>query len=414
MQSSTLVQGSPASALVFGEYPWPVASAIAEALQATLPTTTAPSPSPAVSFGTPPRTATTTELTQAEVDRLAAIRLRNAAQIEAFFQRGGQAGFIDWYNAGLAHSAPFSARGAIATSRLVRDRFTAFWNQIRTAFDRDEISALEFAAFTAISINETGGNLWAHPESSGRGGGGRTDSRGRHPGLAYFFDRIELRPGRFKASYNQLSGGRTAGSLFDDAEYIAAHGSLAGANRLARHGSDFGGAWSGSQYPQADFGTGEDPAVNGFIMQADFYKFRGRGVIQTTGRSSYKRVVDFIKGYGGSNAVLGDFCRRWASLSSDIACTRSRTEDWDRIFEQSEMLAKGLALHAGTRNDYRRMSTTATLLMNMPTPTPSSRNPSGQTGSIYTMGRRISGSSAYGRGVYRDRVLALLHGMLTL
>lgn len=360
-------------------------------------------------FGAPPRTAVTTDLTQSEVDSLAAIRFRSAADVDALFSRAGHTSFIDWYNAGLAHSAPFRARGAIGTSRLVRDRFTQFWNQISTAFDRSEITALDFAAFTAISINETGGNLWAHPE---RGGGGREDSRGRHRGLAYFFDRIEMRPGRFKASYNQLRGGRTAGSLFNDADFIDAHGTLPGAARLANHGSDFGNAWNGSYYPISEFSSDEDPAVNGFIMQADFNKFRGRGVIQTTGRASYKRAVDFIKGYRGGNTVLADYARRWATYTTDVACTRSRTEDWDRIFEQSEMLAKGLSLHAGTRDDYRRMSTTAATLAHVPAE--SAGNARGTTGSIYAMGRRISGSRAYGAGVYRQRVLALLHGFLTL
>src|SRR6185369_3421832 len=133
-QSSTMVRGTPASALVFGEYPWPVANAIAEALQAVPPTTTAPRPT----VTAPPRTAVTADLTQPEVSQLAAVRFRNAADIDTFFRRSGQAGFIDWYNAGLAHSTPFSARGAIGTSQLVRDRFTAFWNQVQAAFDRAE------------------------------------------------------------------------------------------------------------------------------------------------------------------------------------------------------------------------------------------------------------------------------------
>lgn len=413
MQSSTLLRATPASALVFGESAWPetISRQMSPGTVAPAAPTAPPRPSiaPAPTVATPSRTAITANLAQADVDRLAAIRLRNAADIEAFFRRGGQAGFIDWYNAGLAHSAPFRARGAIDTRQAVRDRFTTFWNQVPTAFDRPEINALDFCAFTAICINEVRGNLWANPETSGRGGGGRSDSRGPHPGLAYFFDRVELRPGRFKRSYNQI--GRTAGALFNDDEYIQAHGTLPGAERLARHGGDFGGAWNGSYYPQADFDYREIPA-NGFIMQADFYKFRGRGVIQTTGRGAYERVAQYIQGYTGSNTVLADFSRRWRGLAPASAATRSRTEDWDAIFGQGEMLAKGLSLHAGTRadRDYRRMSTDAAILHDV---TQGGRPP-GRTGSIYAMGRRISGSHDYGRGVYRDRVLALAHGMLTL
>lgn len=354
------------------------------------------------------RTAITRDLTQAEVDRLAAIRFRNAADIEAFFRRSGRAGFIDWYNAGLAHSEPFRARGATATSQIARDRYTAFWNQVRTAFDRDEITALDFAAFTAISINETGGHLWANPE---RGGRGRSDAQGEHRGLAYFFDRIQLTPALRKACYNRLDGGRTAGWCFDNADFIAAHGALPGGAQLAHHGNDLNGVWHGDRYPHPPFSTDEDPAINGFIMQADFHKFRGRGVIQTTGRSSYARVVGWIKGYSGSNAVLLDYKRRWASYAADVACTRSRSEDWDRIFGESEVLAKGLSLHAGTRDDYRQMSTNASVLLHVPD---NGNNNRGRTGSIYAMGRRISGAGSYGRGPYRQRVLALLHGMLAI
>ncbi|HKA44864.1 MAG TPA: hypothetical protein VKF40_22965, partial [Burkholderiales bacterium] len=295
--------------------------------------------------------------------------------------------------------------------QAVRDGFTAFWNQVQAAFDRADISALDFAAFMAISINESGGNLSAFTERAGRG---RTDSRGKHPGLAYLFDRVELTPGHFKASYNHLSGGRTAGSLFDDAEFIAAHGTLGGASRLAHHGADFEGAWNGHYYPQSDFSTDEDPAINGFIMQADFYKFRGRGVMQTTGRPSYESIVRFIQRYTGGNTVLADFRRRWQGMTAAVAATRSRTEDWERIFGESEMRAKALSLHAIGMGDYRHMSKDATVLHDVPAPSRKDSNPVGQAGSIYAMGRRISGSHAYGSGVYRERVLALLNGFLTL
>ncbi len=285
----------------------------------------------------------------------------------------------------------------------VRGRFTAFWNQIPIAFDRPRIPALDFAALMCIVLNETGGDFSAHPEVCGRG-------RPGHPGLAYAFDRIP----DLKASYNTLSGNRRAGDLFDDADFITAHGSLGGAQRLARHGLDFGGAWGSDAYPQDQFSTAEDLSTNGFIMQADFYKFRGRGVIQTTSRGAYLGAVRYIQSYGGGNTVLADFRRRWSGLDPGVAATVSSNADWDRIFAQTEMLARGVALHAGSGvSDYRAMSSRADVLLNVPDITQKGVQ-KGMQGSIYFMGRRISGSERYGAGLYRARVVALGRGMLAL
>ena len=149
-------------------------------------------------------------------------------------------------------------------------------------------------------------------------------------------------------------------------------------------------------------------------MQADFYKYRGRGVIQTTSRAGYLPAVSFIQGYSGSNTVLNDYKRRWTGLSRDVAATASTNADWDLIFGQGEMLARAVRLHSGTGNsDYLTMSTQAGTLLDVPA-RPARGVPRGTPGSIFFMGRRISGSYSYASGPYRERVLGMLNGMLAL
>jgi len=46
--------------------------------------------------------------------------------------------------------------------------------------------------------------------------------------------------------------------------------------------------------------------VNGFIMEADFYKFRGRGVIQTTGRGDYTVLIKYILQNAAALPALSD------------------------------------------------------------------------------------------------------------
>jgi Subtilase family/D-alanyl-D-alanine carboxypeptidase len=374
----------------------------------------------------PPAPTAPGALAQSDVDRLHAITFGNAAEITAFFAGTGSANFSDWFNTHVGGRTPFvrpSGGGALRmpVSPEALQRFNRFWDCIQLAYDQPRISALEFASLICIVLNETDGDFATRTESSGRNHAGRSDAHGPHPGLAYFFDTIELRPGRRKASYNRLSGGRTAASLFDDDVFVRAHGARGGAARLAHHGSEFGGAWASELYPQDAFSVDESAVETEFIRQTDFYKFRGRGVIQTTGRSGYLPFVRFVSGYAGSDPVLLDRKQRWTSLSAADAATASTNEDWDAIFGAADTLARAVALHADPShstpagsgaNDYRFMSRNAATLEHVPPPPASGRVPAGQKGSVFFMGRRISGSYAYGAGEYRERVFALLGAIL--
>jgi hypothetical protein len=144
--------------------------------------------------------------------------------------------------------------------------------------------------------------------------------------------------------------------------------------------------WAGDTYPRGSFSVSGSPAVNGYILQTDFFKFRGRGLIQTTWRSNYVKLADFALGYCGSDPTVLAYRAKWAGRSADQVCTMSSSEDWDRLFADGGrvILCESIRQHAASRGYFPLTATTT-----------GANGGLGERGSLGFMGLRIGGGKAY-------------------
>ena len=348
-------------------------------------------------------------LSKRAFDALSANLFANATQLNGFFIGHTGHDFIDWFNLELAGKGTFAKRRISPDSGQsmedVKKEFADFWNAIPFIFKQPVISVFDFAALACIVINETGGRFRSISERCRQG---RLDDQGRlHAGLPYAFDKFKFAENAGgKRSYNTLESNLTAHDCFASPLFCEAHKDLALAARVAGAADPtrIDAAWKGKTYPADKFLTINDTAQAGFIMQADFYKFRGRGPIQITGRAPYRQLVQIVQQYNGPNPVFQKFRGKWQGLSPDDACTVSRNADWEELFEEKLMV--GLSVRA-----FAEIAMPSKNLLVMQRDLARLNTETRQAGSFFAMGRIISGSDGYARNTFKPRVVELLEGM---
>jgi hypothetical protein len=320
------------------------------------------------------------------IQAAAAVHFRNGTEIVDFFSTTVKSHFIEWFNANCANRQAWAGK-AIGTTQDVKSRFRQLWDNIPAMFDSDSINLLQFLALMSILINEAGQRLFPVTELCGSAA---------CPGLAYPFNSI---PG-VKRSYNLGQGNRRAGILFfDDPHFWEAHNHLAAASLVRARPNDRE-LWNGAVYPQHLFPTSLDPAQSGFIQQADFFKFRGRGFIQITWRANYKAIISFVQAYSGSNDTILRYKSAWQALDPDVVCTISANDDWDALFQQTDLIiaSRAIGLHNHASGDYLQLSSDpGVLAAQAMTP-----------GSFYYMGHRISGGDNYA-SIFCQRIAQVLN-----
>ncbi|MFM2049353.1 MAG: hypothetical protein RI955_1901 [Bacteroidota bacterium] len=329
-------------------------------------------------------------ITQSFLNKVAPISFTDSDAIDNYFLQNYHLDFITWFNTYCAAqknwgNTPNHAALSIAHDGLAHDRFDKIWSNdgIKNMFGINSISLLQFISLMSIIINETGGSMLPLTERVGMNG---------HPGIAYAFDKIA----GLKRSYNTLAGNKTCFQLFNDVNYNHAFGNMPLANQLK---NTTNGIWAGEVYPQTvSFST--NPMLSGYVLQADFYKFRGRGFIQTTGRANYAQLIKFVQNYTGNNSYLLSEKLNWAkwSANADVLATVSSNEEWDNLFQKTDSIiaAKGIGIHNVSSNNYLSGINAS--------------NPTTAFNTIRNVGLRISGGAAYA-DLYISRVVQIIEAM---
>lgn len=316
-------------------------------------------------------------ITPAKVAKLNSATFTFAEDVNAWNQARLGKHVLTWFNETIANTGPWAGVSVVDTPAN-RVGFHAFWNNIGI-LTGSTATPFQYLALMGIFANECRANYKPAAERSGRIG---------YPGLSYLYDAIP----NLKRSYNTLPGNKTALACFRSNTYREAHGAKPLADRL-RTTTD--ARWTGPLYPRADYPTDLDPAVSGYILEADFMKFRGRGFIQTTGRSNYAKLIQYVQAYNGDNNVIDYYQSRWTGRSADEVADLSTNEDWDRLFQETDLIiaAEAIRVHNLASGDYLALA-------------------GDPDAAIRNMGRRISGGDAYA-AKYRDRMELLIDRILS-
>ncbi|MEV8030652.1 hypothetical protein [Streptomyces sp. NPDC086182] len=313
------------------------------------------------------------------------VTFTDALSVEAWFTGNTGSDFPTWFAANVGGRGAWSAatcRSDVTTvnnfERLM-DLISAIYGPTIDAPQSSvAITLPQMLSLAAIAINET--RTFVPIAEMGS--------------LRYMF---EPNAASGKASYNVKPDlqNRTAASLFQDPDFQSAHSGETKPQGF--NASD--PAWASTAWPTGMPANPQDPR-SAYLRQADFWKFRGHGFIQLTGRVWFRNLLQQIRAYSGGQPVIGQFSQAWATGNPDTLLTRSTDADWETIFTGSDLVGAALGVRAHTS------SLNATLALS--SSSPATLRASG-SGSLFAVGRAMNGS-AYGM-TFQRRVFQMLNAL---
>jgi hypothetical protein len=321
--------------------------------------------------------------------------------IDNFFRKFGFAGFAEWFNSNISKTSPWqkNEKGESKDYSINKTNWEIIWPNLPLIFGRNSINLVEFICMNSIMTNETGGSF--KPISETVNSYIKKDGTiNKSPGIVYEYGTN----GGSKRSYNTLAGNYSAYTCFHDNDYIAAHGTKGLANILKNTTNT---NWQTNIFPLGFSGlnlkdeTSSNGKSNGFLIEADFFKFRGRGLIQTTSRPNYKGLIKFILSYTGNDNSILEIQKQWKAYGNneDKILTMSTNAQWDTLFLTTNYTVANYAvyIHNKKSGNYNEIN--------------GSSSPLGLQSSILNMGGKVSGSGIHGvyAKLFYERVIVQLN-----